>query len=346
MLRAILFAVAVFSYNTAGEGVHGMSQPATAFGDSLTVGVGASSSPEAWVNKFSSRYCATLSNLAVSGSQIPDQADAIYATASAADGRYLWLTGFNDARFFGLSGIALRVSSAQSLAAWLAIPEANKARGQNLSRWSYGGAWSNGVAYGGNLARFSASANATASITLNGSSIYIATTCVSGGTGVFGLTVDGISQGSFNCFGNGVAYSGRAYHPRLLRVAGLTNTAHTVVVTNTNGGNVFVDWAAASADIIGDNQPVVLVGNSLRMTTGGYAAGTPFNNGSDSIVAAYNSSLSTAVSELASDGLDVRLVNACAAYFPENGHVSGDSIHPNDAGYTAISNAFKKSMRP
>ena len=345
MLRAMFFIVAVLCCGTAGEGVRGVNQPATAFGDSLTVGVGASSAPGAWVNKFSSRYCAMLSNLAVSGSQIPDQADAIYATASAADGHYLWLTGYNDTRFFGSSGMALRVSAAQSLAAWLAIPETNKARGQNLSRWSYGGAWSNGVAYGGNLARFSASANATAAITLNGSAIYLATTCVGGGTGVFGLTVDGISQGSFNCFGNGTAYSGRAYQPRLIRFAGLTNTAHTVVVTNTNGGNVFVDWASAAADVIGDSQPVVLVGNCLRMTTGGYAAGAPFNNGSDGIVAAYNSSLAAAVSELAADGLDVRLANACATYFPENGHVSGDSIHPNDAGYTAISNAFKKSMR-
>lgn len=91
------------------------------------------------------------------------------------------------------------------------------------------------------------------------------------------------------------------------------------------------------------DSPRVFVGNCLEMTATGYTfTGPTHNHGSDAAVAAYNVAILAAVNAARARGRRVTYVDASAVYTPAT--MAADNIHPNDAGHTAITNAFLGAM--
>jgi lysophospholipase L1-like esterase len=320
---------------------------ATCFGDSITVGVGASDNQFAYANVIARRNGWTLTNLAQSGTELADQVLPIYSESVAEDANYFILAGFNDMRQFGTDNEALSSyrNGLSAAMAWLAIPEAVKtlATADNVA---YTGLWGPSPALAA-LGKSSAQQGATAVFSIDGSAIYIGTTAEFGGTGAFSVAVDNVVQGTWSAASARLPASGFPYIPFLVRLSGLSAGRHTVVLTVTSAaGNVFFDWAAG-LDPLPAVRPFVYLGNTLRMTAAGYTLtinpGMPAK-GSDAAVALYNDAARSVCDALSADGLHVLYVDASASYIPAADASTLDEVHPNDQGMAKIAAAFVTVM--
>ena len=318
-------------------GATGTSVTYKAYGDSITVNVGASIPANGYAALIGTAKGAAITNLAVSGSQITTQIDNIYATAVADNAQSFILTGFNDMRNYGVSaaGQQTYTDTARAALAWLSIPESAKIRGR-AAGVAYTGTWANTPVYGMGK---EATVAGTATVTVTGSTIYLGYIKQAGTAGSFTVSVDGGPAATVNANAGVTDGSARAYSASVYRVAGLANVAHTVLVTWVSG-TVYFDWIAglpvtSSAPI----SPAVYVGNCLRMPTAGYALGGVYANGSDTAVGQFNALISSIVQELVTDGLTIKLVDASSAYNPVT-DAAVDNIHPADQGHAKIANAF------
>jgi len=319
---------------------------ATAFGDSITAGFVSSSLDPA--NAYATAVAAgrtwTLTNSGVASTLLQDagQMDAIMGVSTGTASNYFMLSGYNDMRSGGTTAAnkATYQDALYSAVAWLAIPDVHKVKALGTSV-AYSGAWSPATVHG---AKYTTTNGDSATMTLYGSTIYVVSERVNGQTGTFTLTVDGVSFGTFNCFGNTISPSSRAYCPFLIRITNLTDKAHTVVLAKSGGDVVYFNWAAGASGSLTSNGPNVFVGNCLRMSAAGYALGSPnYSNGSDTAAYQYNKIIRDVTREFAIDGLNVVYVDASSYYSPAI-DVGGDNIHPSIAGHAKIANAFLAQM--
>lgn len=329
------------------SGLYNPSAAFSAFGDSITVGVGASvPATTAYAPLLSGRKAWGITNLAVSGSQAADQADAIYGTAAGIGLQSTYLIGTNDHRTYLADANKQAIFQGAHLAelAWLTIPDANKVKGQGAGI-AYTGTWANTTVWGGGLGKKSSTNGSTATMTLYGRTLYLATIVQDGTGGQFSVSIDGVNMGVFNCYGaaNVATVNGRTYAPMLLRFAGLSEGPHTVIITvvsATAAGNVvYLDWAAGSQGNANPNGPFLWVGNIPRFSPAGY---TTYGS-SDAIVQTFNKMVRQNVRDLSADGLNVTLVDLCARLNP-SADLAADGLHPNDSGHAKISDAFFAAM--
>lgn len=313
---------------------------ATAFGDSVTVGLYATSpNNNGWAGILKHRYGWNLDNFSVSSTQLIDQIDEIYSVFPKFTDNFIMLTGYNDMRNYGANAAKQTVyqNALTAAIAWLAIPDSIKVLGSSLGV-DYGGSWNSTPVYG-SIGKYTTSNGATATLYLYGSTIYLSFIAIATVGGSFSISIDGVSQGSFTCRNDNIsAVSGLSYAPFLLSFGGLSDSLHTIVITTTSTNNFYFDWGAGIRNV--DNFPIVLVGNCLRMNATGYAIGSPnWNNGNDSVVTSFNNIISSVVTTLATNGLRVYLVDASASYNLST-DVYTDNIHPNNTGHSHIATAF------
>lgn len=316
----------------------------TAFGDSITVGSGSTGGNTGYAQRVAAALGEPLDNRGISGAQVPDVAAKSYTVGPWSPGdRRIWLAGYNDMRARGASPLGLaairRPLAAQLV--WLALPAANRVIGQSPSAVVSSG-WGATPAYGGALGRSSMTAASTWSAVVEGRVIYLGMTAMIGST--YGpeaeVSIDGMPICVARYCDSVPNQSGLNYAPFLARIDTGVEGAHTVVVTvRTSTGYVYVDWVGGNAP--GD-RPTVYLGNCLRMPAASYGMFAPFNKGSDAAVEAVNRMMGCLVCGLQADGLDVRLVDASAAFDPVN--VAADGIHPNNAGHQQIADAFLLAM--
>lgn len=316
------------------------------FGDSVTVGIGASADRYKFANIIAHENGWEIANKARSGTQLADEIPAIYSEAVVPDGNYLLLTGYNDMRNFGLdnNGLAQYRAALSAALAWLSIPDGEKIKASG-GRMAYEGAWHASPAPGG-FGKYSGQQGAKAVFTVSGSVVYIGGAGVRNGTGAFSVTVDGDPKGVYPCSVSRAPASGLPMAPFLVRLTGLSGGPHKVEITVTSAaGNVYLDWAAGSRGTQGAG-PKVFVGNALRMKREAYGFDAPYwNAGSDEAVSAINTIIGDVCGELAGDGRNVLHVDASAAYDPDTADVGPDLIHPSDRGMETIAAAFLRRMR-
>jgi hypothetical protein len=310
-----------------------------AFGDSITGNFGCSITANCYVPLIQAAQGATITNNGVAGQQITTLIDTIYGITVPGTANYVALLGYNDMRNYGTSapGQLTFSDTLTDALAWLAIPDAAKIRGQAGSGITYTGTWINS-AYGG-LSKSTVTSGGTAAFSLTGSTLYIDYTKLAGTAGTFTVAVDGAVVGTVNANAGATDGNGRTYSTGRLRVTGLTNTTHAVVLTQLTG-TLYFNWAAG-LPLTTPKPPAVYVGNVLHMTTAGYALGTGTNdqNGSDAAVVQFNAIIASVTAQLVADGLNLIPVDTSNVMNPLTSGTS-DNIHPGDPGHAELANAF------
>ena len=310
---------------------------AYAFGDSITEG-GDCSYP--YAAQFCDENSWDLNNLAHGGDEIMDMAARVYAVDTTATMISFGFIGTNDSHKPEIQdGTHLDVYAKGLLAvsAWLTIPDTDKKRANRAGDITWSGRWSYHPGYGGAFGKCTIRQNDMATFVCKGTTVYIATIGGHGNTGQFSVTVDGASKGTYDCSPSyALADSGLGYTPKLIRIDGLANTDHTVVVTKSNsGGFVALDWAAGNALT---TRPRWYLGNIFR-----------HDLSTDATVATLNRIILGVFNDLTSDDLDVRFADSFSRYLypsdaePVPPYNTPYHIHPNCTGHYHIYQAFSSA---
>lgn len=299
------------------------------FGDSLTVGQDAL--PYNYPNFVASALNVSVNNLGINGSQLADQMPSIFSTA--LNDSFL-LTGFNDARFYG-SCVQSYIDALQSSIVYLSCSNLVKAINMGGS-----GGWNITGVYGGNLGQYTSTLNNYLYTIITGSVIYICGIKLINGAGTFNVNIDGTIYGPYSCNGFQNTYSNISYGPFVIRIAGLTNTAHSVIISSNGDGNTFINYIASPN---GSGNRLVL-GECLKMNAIGYALAAPtWNHSSDAVVSAYNTEINNQAAAFAADGCNVSVAHM--EYDPNRQADSGN-IHPTAYGHMVIASNFIKAYNP
>jgi hypothetical protein len=330
-----------------GTGATSNNGTLQAFGDSVTVGIGAGF-PIPGVNEFQYSFVnvlagdlgLTASNHGIDGSQCQGQDVTLFQQGVPAQQLSVWLTGYNDMRADGENTASQATYSAclTSMLAYLAIPDTMKVTGQSASNIAFTGTWANDPTY--SIGKGSSTAGATATVTLNGAgTLYVVYGGGSGIGGTFTITVDGGFPVAFNAGTCTTTSSGYAPCTNYYRLPGLAAGVHTVLLTETSGA-LYYEWASIVPATLIANPPNVYVGNCIREPAAGYAQNPPDDNGSDAAVVEFNAIIAADVALLRGDGLyNVVYVDVSDAYNPAT-EQAGDNIHPGTTGHAAIAAAF------
>ena len=206
-----------------------------AYGDSIVRGVAASAiGVTNWVALLSRDLGGPpIVNHGADGSQVFDQADDVFDAIIGAGSVSTWM-GVNDQHLYGASANRRAAFSAAHLAelAWLALPEERKIRGRSPAVERTGTWVDNHFIYGAALGSFSTTPGSTASASLYGRTVYVCTIQQVDNSSVVSVAVDGVGYGSFPTrTAVPPTRRQRSYGPALLRIAGLADGAHRVVLT-------------------------------------------------------------------------------------------------------------------
>jgi lysophospholipase L1-like esterase len=316
-----------------------VTSPIRAYGDSLTVGVGASTKANSYLQRFSADTGCAVENFGVSGAQAADLGAAVYRAVTAPGQVFLYATGVNDERSNrgDLGELADMASTQLAQLAWLAIPDSLKVRARSNGPTYSGTTWSSTAVYG--LGMRATAGGDTATYRITGHTIYLALIQQDGDLGQAIVGIDGVVRTTVSTAPAAPLHTinGLTYAPQAIRISGLADGPHTVTVsitTNEPTWPVYVDWIAGISGPV--DGPLVLVGNTIPCR--GCSAG-----GSDQTVQAVNAYTADVVRQLAADGLHVRLVDVHDGFDPET-DLSADGYHPNDRGHAKIARAFEAAM--
>ena len=315
------------------------------FGDSIVRGVGASVIGETnWTAVLGRDLGAEIANFGVDSSQVFDHADPVFAADIGPSSVSTWM-GVNDQRLWG-SGADYRSAFASAHLAemvWLALPNGAKVRAAGPEVALRGEWTANSYVYGGGLSVYSSAAGSSASMTVSGSTVYVATIQQPGNSSVLRVSVDGVGYGDVSTASSvRPTLLGRSYGPALLRISGLAAGPHQVevAVASADADNpAHVLWAAGSGGADSAEAPTVFVGNVIRQTAFSYEA----HGGSEAGVAAYGATVAENCALLRSDGLDVVCVDVTPHVDPDR-DLEADGAHPNDVGHLHIAQAFRSAM--
>lgn len=370
--------VSLGGVNQARSVFFGKGAPCLHFGDSITAGyyaqpadgTGNVYSTHGYSNVLDAAVGWTCTNNGVSGSQLQDaaQIDTILGTTIAPNTISTILPGANDMRSAYCTGCSggMNTTTAQLqflselewAAIWMATPAANHALGTNCPAQpanpscTFSSGWSASPAFG---TQQTVTPGSSVTTYLVGSAIYISSLQQTSNSSTYSVTVDGspVVGSPFNTLGyipRTGNDTGRNYSHNVIRVGGLPETQHTVVLTcltaSTGNPCYFAGVASNGANSAGlqsvqTSGPNAYIGTTLRAQGGGYAA----FGGSDTIVSQFNALEAEVVTELASDKLHVQLVDTSGVMNPNNsGLYWTDGFHPSTAGHAMIGQAFVSAI--
>lgn len=290
------------------------------FGDSITVGTGAKI---AFPNIIAALLHVNIYNYAVGGTQIADQVSSIYK-AYPADS--IFLTGFNDARFYGSITNDYQ-SILYAMVAYLGC--------KNKWKFNPSGNWKSSTLYKGFSTVESYEPGDSLSFEFKGSILYLAyTKFAEKYTGSFEVLIDNISFGIYYCNGMLNPFSKIGYEPALIRISGLSNENHKVTINHIDKGLVSLQWYSTPTNNVVNK---VILGETLHMDNTGYAIGFPFwNHSSNAVVKIYNAIINEIANRFHDDGLNVKVAKMNYDPITKN----SDHVHPNDDGQETIAKDF------
>ena len=310
-----------------------------AFGDSITFGYTADSRWSAYPQYIASYLNIPANNQGVVGSTQNSNTNLIFS--ESANGSILQTN----------TGLITYQIGTNDLANGAAIPadgnDANQAADFGLgiqaemtfiatpisthklaSSFAYTGTWTGGVF---SPDRATSTSGNTATFTVTGGTIYLATVIqVAVNAASATLSCDGNATGATLMFSGvgGEALAVGSPQTALTRVTGLSNTTHTCVVTVTStSGTVELSWAAGVSGSANPTFPYLLQGSIINQTPT-----NPTNIG------LYRSQITSAVTMLNGDGLNVYLADNSASLTAPNNF--NTSLHPDDYGYFLISQPY------
>ena len=316
----------------------------TAFGDSISEGVGASDASNAWPALLAREMNWALTNRAVGGFQCPDAASSVYRQHVALESVFTFMIGTGESVHLTDHPRGVQEWHLPEVA-WLAIPDRAKHTGTD-PRVFYQGNWSEPVSFA--IGKASSQTGATATISnLTGTTIlisYARKSIDAGNPGAFGLTVDGKPWG-------GACQTSLAFkfssHPSVLNkaapcveaITNLTAGRHTLVLTVTSKqGSIELDWVAALSGTPEPGWPKVFLGNLPAQRHSRFRSAD--NN--EETLKLFNRMIAENCYKLNAWGLNVRLVDVAATLNRET--ELADWLHPNDAGHRKLKDAFRSSM--
>lgn len=303
-----------------------------AFGDSFTVGVGASPASNSWFNR------SVPSNNAASSSQSADVSIAVQAFQPKEFDISTLYIGYNDvARYKNdQSKKQFFKDCYRGCLAWLLLVDKKTARG-NQAGITFTGSWLDNPT--NLMGRYTTQNGASAKATVSGNSVWIGVS--KGNNAVMAQSVnvkiDGVNKGTFSVYEAGVTtFLGSWYGRPALYFSGLGEGPHEVVITHNDSTGKFlhVDYIAGSHQ---EKKTMVLASNITKFPNAYYSSlGINLNT-----TIAYNQIINDVISEF--QGFDIRLVDNFSAIDPML-HVSDQWGHPNNLGHALIHRNFKKSF--
>lgn len=307
------------------------SLSANAFGDSVT------EITPGYVSLLAGVPGWTFTNYGLGGARVNSAGyiDRILARSNTPDRVSTSLIGYNDYRDEGTNATKATNFADALLAAgvFMGVPAGIITPAASMTLV---GTWSSTTSYG-KVGKSSSTAGDTATFTTKGSVVYVICTRFATGGGSIKITVDGVDGATYSCNNGNTDRDGRDYQPFVMRVGGLVaGNAHTVKATVVSG-LCEVNFGLSNVNPFGVSGPHVLLGNGMTMTAANYLAHSAA--GSDAAASLYAMKTADVVTQLAADGLDVRLVDTITAYDPYVG-VSSDGVHPNAVGYQQLFTAF------
>lgn len=292
--------------------------------------------PLNYTNRIGGIMGVSPQNYGLAGAGIADIQKRIYGLyISATDMQVITQeTAANDIAVYGSNAdkMANWQKMSDALAAYSAIPNSQKKFGQSTDI-TYSGTWANSTYYNGLISKQSTTNGNTATTTSSGTTVYVAYTMLDGNGGTASVTVDGVSAGTINCFGqNGSTINtlfSNTNGSALLSVTGLSAGSHTIVVTVTSAtsasNRVIIDWIAGNSGA-NSTWPSVYLFDPIQIL-------------SSTNITAYRTMVYNTVNRMRADGLKVnevyvRPLNTSTEVAPDGGH-------PNDAGHKVFADALK-----
>lgn len=305
-----------------------------AFGDSITVGGGASPSTESWIGLF------TPKNNAVNNTGAGDMAKSVITNAFAFDPSvaYMFMIGTNDHRTYKADATKQEFwkKFLRMCVSWVSLE--NKKLPRVSGDMTFTGTWANTPV--DSVGKYTTQLGATAEAVVNGDTVYIShiiqnSTATQAQADVY---IDGNLVGTLDCFGAMNTSAGGTYAPAAARFSGLGAGSHTVRVVVTTSGKNFHLYYIGGSDNAGGLYPEVLLSNVIRMSAAAY---TTYGS-SDANVDQFNAIINDLMLEFASDGFNVTLIDNHASIDPTTD--LADGVHPNNAGHAKIHENFNAAL--
>lgn len=263
-----------------------------------------------------SRFGYTINNHAVSSTMAMDQSYLIESVAPADIN--LIMLGTNDTYWYGLDATKMSVSVTYLRALAYVMGGGNYISGRNCT---HTGTWANVTAAGNTLGVYSDTLNDTCTATVYGSSIYVS--YIDFGAALsspsFEVIVDGVSQGTYNATGDiaGNSLNGLTYSDACIRFHGFSSGSHIVVVKQKSSTVRLHVTFIGGSEMLG-RKPLIIANVMKKHTYSG--------TDSDTNAANYSAAYATLVTELATDGFNVQLVDIKSAINPAT-DLEPDGIH-------------------
>jgi hypothetical protein len=306
------------------------------YGDSITFGD--SQLPATYVQLIGQGRDVAISDQGVGGAALFDQIQRkVWGSNVTATTRSSMLIGVNDGgRIFNSPQVWTSALEAAYL--WLLTP--NKSLGNSLTT-SPSGAWTPDPLYSSGILTTVNGASAPTEVW--GTTVYVIARSLMANNPTFSVNVDGVAYGPFTPLVPWETNQHSTFAPYTVRISGLVEGHHSVVVTNKSAGELHIDFIAGNGTQAGP----ILFAASMYQTASLWEMYTQ----------AINTAVYTVAAQLRSDGFNVivaDVASACAnitEYDTWNHPVGSncslaDGTHPNEQGEILIASAFLRVMPP
>lgn len=357
-LLSLITKRAKFAYDTSVK-ISGIADSIKNFGNSFTVGVGATPNTLGYAYLMDAYYSLLYSNLGLSGSGVWIAATRHYSNIQPGHNSISTvMSGFNNIRKNGNTLLTTRKVTNEHVAIFVNQMMKNYSVANSGLGVTLFGTWSayNSTGFGGKTG-----ANGATTSTLNDSLTFTFTdtTVAFGGFGSdsssspfyfsenFQVLIDNVLVGTYteNNQTDGIDPSGDSYNNRIIPMAwyftGLTNTAHTLKIVNktTHSYPLNIDFVGNLVDAT--KAMPLLIFEIPKMNAAGYAI-AGFNSASNAIMDAINFSLDSTIA-LFPRNYPVYVAKT-NNYYNTLTDVSGDNIHPTNLGHFHIGQAGQAAL--
>lgn len=303
------------------------------FGDST------SDAASDWPGLLATDWGVTVNNQAVAGYYLYDMINRAFTNTVETNTAVALQCCVNNSKIETTAHYNAFSNALAAAIVYHAVPDSQKVFADN-ALVTYSGTWSSDSRWHGK-GKVSTTQSSTVQWTNYGTVVYVATrqTNALGGS-KFSITIDGTLQGTYAANGGSASAAGAM----LLRFGGLSETAHTIVLTVTSATSVanpvWFDWGAGNLGNNTETGPYFYLSTTSRRTPAAYSAA----GGSDTSVSTQNRIARALNNQFSADGLSTHLVELGALYDPNTSGDSVDGTHPSTTGARKMVNAFKAEM--
>lgn len=312
-----------------------------AYGDSIMAGAGVTVPDDTHIYKTAAALGRGYTNHGVSSYGVADVASTagLYNKTIAVDELYLFQGWPNDTLAYHEDddGPDIFKSGLTAIAAHVLIPDSAKVYAEDATLT---GTWTDPTMY--TRSKKSVSNGSTATFSVSGTTVAIATTRLVTNPGSFTVTIDSVDKGTISmspCINNALS---KAYCPQIHFFEDLGAGTHSIVLTAVSNGTTIaqVDWVAGfSEGAIPADWPTLIFGGQLKCIWPGYSYFT------EAEAQAWNGYIEDVYDILRAYGFHIHFVDLWNTVAGNSTNIQDDDyIHPTAAGHTAISAEFVKKF--